>query len=214
MSKTKVKTEISPKGVFVYPWLTKPDTEYNAAGEYKVSLRVSAEEAQPLMEKIDAAIKANHDAVVKEKGKKVKRVDPPYTVDEDDNTVVFKFKMTASGKRKDSGEDWSQKPGLKSNTKGPDGKLADLPDDVSIWGGTEGKVAFSIFPYFVAGTGAGVKLRLKAVQVIKLVSGGSDYGFDEEPGEDGEGDSFEDDTEGFADGGSEDDSGSASDGDF
>lgn len=193
MRKTKLKTEISPKGIFVYPWLTKPDTEYNAAGEYKLSLRVGAEEAAPLMKLIDDAVAANLKAVEKDKGKKVKRVDPPYIV-EDDGTVLFRFKMTASGKRKDSGEDWSQKPVLK------DHKLSDLSDDVSIWGGTVGRVAFSIFPYFVAGTGAGVKLRLKAVQVIKLVSGGSDFGFDEEPGEDADEDVNTDaaaDSEGF-----------------
>lgn len=59
-----------------------------------------------------------------------------------------------------------------------------VPD---IWGGTEGKVSFEVAPYFIPGTAlAGIKLRLNAVQVIELRSGGNksagEYGFGEEEG--------------------------------
>jgi hypothetical protein len=60
----------------------------------------------------------------------------------------------------------------------------------SVWGGSEVKVSYEASPYFIPGTGAaGLKLRLNAVQILKLVSGGNRdagaYGFGEEDGFDG-----------------------------
>ena len=59
------------------------------------------------------------------------------------------------------------------------------PKDKIIWGGTEAKVAYQIIPYFVGSIGAGVSLRLKAVQILSLVTGegnASSFGFKEEQG--------------------------------
>ena len=44
------------------------------------------------------------------------------------------------------------------------------------------KIAYEPFPYFTPMLGAGISLRLKAVQVIKLVEGKSNNVFKEEDG--------------------------------
>ena len=58
--------------------------------------------------------------------------------------------------------------------------------DSNIWGGSEIRVNGSIAPYNVGLVGAGVSLRLRAVQVIQYVEGGTGsadrFGFDEVDG--------------------------------
>ena len=175
MTTTNVTT---PKGVLVYPHLNKADTKFDTHGVWRANLRLTAEDAQSLKQSIDDAIEANADEYTKSKGKKVKIANPPYQEDEDGN-YVFTFKLKASGTRP-NGERWEQKPILydaKGNVFQANGK--------TIWGGTKAKVAFQMSPYFVSSIGAGVSLRLKAVQIIELVTGGADassYGFQEEEG--------------------------------
>ena len=175
MTNTNVTT---PKGVLVYPHLNKADTKFDTHGVWRANLRLTAEDAQSLKQSIDDAIEANADEYTKSKGKKVKIANPPYQEDEDGN-YVFTFKLKASGTRP-NGERWEQKPILydaKGNVFQANGK--------TIWGGTKAKVAFQMSPYFVSSIGAGVSLRLKAVQIIELVTGGADassYGFQEEEG--------------------------------
>jgi hypothetical protein len=78
-----------------------------------------------------------------------------------------------------------------------------------VWGGSEGIVAFSARPYFIAGTGAvGLKLKLLAAQLLKIVQGGgrdaAGYGFGQEEGGYEHTDSIGDDEEETSDETSED----------
>lgn len=176
------KPKVTPKGIFVYPCLTRPDTKFNPDGVYSVKLRLSAADAQPLIDEINAALEAKIEEV-KKSGKvkgKIKRVDPSYVEDEESGDVTFNFKMKASGKRQD-GSTFTQKPLLKKYD------LTTLSPNTSIWGGSEGKVSYSLSPFHTA-LGVGVSLRLKGVQVCKLVSGSTDCGFEAEEG----GEGFED----------------------
>lgn len=187
MSKPKSKIEISPKGIFVYPRLTgEPDTKFNSNGVYSVKLRLSAEVGQPLVDQIDAAIEAKYQEVkaavaagkitFKKKGEQVNKADEPYFVDDETGDIIFNFKMNASGKRQD-GTEFTQTPALK------DAKLKPLPAKICIGGGTEGKVAFTIDPFFKSNkVGVGVSLRLRAAQIIKLVEPSFNYGFEAEDG--------------------------------
>ena len=50
MAKATITT---PQGVALYPWLNKPDTEYNKDGEYKVNLVLAKEKAQPIIDTIN-----------------------------------------------------------------------------------------------------------------------------------------------------------------
>jgi hypothetical protein len=91
---------------------------------------------------------------------------------------VYNFKMKAVVKPKDK-EPFTQKPKLF------DSNGADI-NPKSLFGGSKLKVAFQIIPFYTALVGAGISLRLKAVQVIELVEGqggtAESYGFGKEEG--------------------------------
>ena len=74
------QTITTPTGVALYPWLNKPDTEYNKDGEYKVNLVLSKEDAQPLIDTINEVFKENLNDEMKKQGKKdLKTANPPYS---------------------------------------------------------------------------------------------------------------------------------------
>lgn len=200
--KPKLIKGTTPRGSFVYPALTKPDYGNEAFpqpdGVYKVNLRLSEEEAEPLIKKLqpiwdqaEVDGQAAFDALPVANRKKLKngfQMNDMYETEYDKETeeptgyVIFKFKMKASGENKKK-ERWTRKPGI-FNAKG-----VALKNPPNIWGGTEGKVSYEVSPYFIAGQGqAGISLRLQAVQILELVSEGSksasSYGFGEEDGYD------------------------------
>ena len=89
--------------------------------------------------------------------------------------IQIKTAMKASGTRKD-GTKWNAKPDIFDAKGRP---MKKVPE---IWSGTKGILSVELRPYFIPGTGAaGLSLKLKAVQIIDLVSGGvrsaSAYGF-------------------------------------
>ena len=68
-----------------------------------------------------------------------------------------------------------------------DAKGKPLTGETKVGGGSVIKVSYEVVPYYTAIAGAGVSLRLKAVQIIELkaYSGGGNaesYGFGEEEG--------------------------------
>lgn len=196
----KLERVVTPKGRLGYPFLQKPDTKFNPEGEYKTHLFLEAEEAADIIEKLNAGVAeavAKAKADPKNKGKKIKEADLPVQWNEEETEVRLSFKLKASGKNK-KGEEFTQKPALF------DAKGKPLSEAVKIGGGSIAKVSFEIVPFFTSLVGAGVSLRLKAVQVItaKAYSGSSDgsaYGFGEEEGEEGdeqEGSEFSNESEG------------------
>lgn len=228
-SKPKAPKITTPKGTFKFPRLNEPDTKFKADGEYSVKLILDGEQAEKLIKKLqpyyDEAVKAGEAAYKKLPVKTRKQNDfktvpfyhPVYDDDTEEETgdYEFTFKMKASGENKKTGKRWTMKPVVF------DAKGVPLKKVPNVWGGTVGKVSFSI-PYmqddneapgfFTVGVGAGLSLRLEAVQIIELVSGGGsrnakDYGFGEEDGfsaddvtdEDDEEDEDEDDTDGSED---------------
>ena len=201
--KKKVKnyTGITPKGVFKYPNLTKPDfgtkEHPKEGGEYNVRLVMTLDQAQPLLDDLEPVIEkaraAAEEAFAKLPVATRKKIgdikeNPVFNeiydkeTEEPTGEVEFRFSMKASGKN-DKGEKWERKPTI-FDAKGKPVTLK------TIWGGTKGKVSFEAVPYFVNGSGAwGVKLYLRAVQIIELNQGGgrsaSDFGFGAEDGFDG-----------------------------
>lgn len=189
------------KGTFKYPKLNEPDTKFKAQGEYAV--RLIGNKSDPAVEALIAKLTPMHEgAVVRgkaliKKGKSL-TINPLYSEVYDEATeeptgeVEFKFSMQASGEYKSgpkAGQKWTRHPGI-FDAKG--NAMVNAP---AIWGGTVGKVSFEVGidretgepGYFIPGTGAvGLSLRLLAVQVIDLVSGGqrtaSAFGFGEEDG--------------------------------
>ena len=151
----------TPKGIAQYPWLSKPDTKFSEEGDYKVNLILPKAEAIPLLKQINEVFAENVDKETKKaKGKDIKKASPPYFEELDDagqptGNVILKFKSKAA-----------YKPAI-FDAKG-------IPMiDSNIWGGSELKINGSVAPYYTALIGAGVALRLRAVQVIQYAEGGS-----------------------------------------
>lgn len=180
---------VTPKGEAIWPKLDEPDTKFNAAGEYSVKLKLSGEDAEELkaqvdkfVDEVEQATQAQLDDEIssapgpkKAKLKKVKEeltTNYPYDMDVDDDgmetgDVIFKFKMVASGENKRTGKAWERKPALF------DSKGKPFPEGVAIWNGSTLRVSGVMTPYFVpAMKFCGGSLKLNAVKVIDLVSGG------------------------------------------
>lgn len=210
--KKKRDNRNSSAGIAVYPRVSgEPDTQFDPEGTYSIKVRHTAtdEKAIALKAEIDARMKATLAEAKKEyptkvaeaKAKKAKPpkapelASPPYFVDEESGDITFTFKMKASGVSKKTNKPWSRKPALF------DAKGTPITGDIRLGGGSEVKVSFEPSDFYKPLTGAGVSLRLNAVQVIKLVewSGGtaSSYGFTEEEGFEADPISVEAAAEGF-----------------
>ena len=203
-AKKQFEKFITPRCVFVFPRLNEPDTKFKAEGEYSVKGRFNLGHAgvEAFLERVS---KAHNDSLAAAKveltekakaeadpRKKKKLADAlakvalaqspvrPVVLDdgsESTDLVEVNFKMPAKRKGK-NGELIEQSPILQ------DAGLNKLPRSLAVWGGTEGKIAGFFMPYYNAATdSAGVSIRMRGVQVLKLVSkGDADLGFGKEDG--------------------------------
>lgn len=191
----KKDTFTSPAGKAIYPKLQEADTKFKPEGEYSVKLILSEAAAARILEQCEAAQEeAFQEEFEKQQAKKpkmkaekiaaeikraplpVKPYEDPETGEETGEWVVL-FKTKASGINK-KGEKWERKvPLFDAKAQPISGKLA------PIWSGSVLKVSYSVDPFCTA-IGAGVTLRIQAVQVLELKSGGTrdagEYGFDAE----------------------------------
>ena len=198
----KVMTAV---GTFVWPKLNKPDQfKPNDPLKYSVKQRLSAEDSEALIAKIEAALKAYWPTAQAELQKKIdeaksgpdkakakkalaemKEADKPYKPAYDDEgnetgEYEFNFKMNASFKGKD-GKEKHIRPDIFDAAGKP---MKVVPE---IWGGTRGIVAGELNPFSMP-IGVGIGLRLKAVQIIELRQGGEGqrdaaaYGFGKQEG--------------------------------
>ena len=172
------KSMVTPPGVAVYPHLTTPDTKFDANGVYKVSLSLTEEEAAPLIEKVEEVQEEATGMIPP--GKRQKFSEPPYYDEMDDQgqptgRVIFKFKMKAKVNTKDGRT-------LEMSPKLFDSEGTFMTEVEPIWGGSVLRISADMVPFYVAAVGAGVSLRLKAVQIIDLKTGGGagaeSYGFE------------------------------------
>lgn len=179
MAKNNYAKIVSPEGVSKYAWLTQPDTKFDKeGGHFKVNLVISAEEAQPIIKQIDAEMKKSVE-IAKEKNKKaIKMAAPPYMAEVDDTgaetgNIELKFKRKAQV--------------ISANGKVIPFKVAIFDSEgkpltnTNVWSGSKMKVSAELVHWYTAMAGAGVSLRLRAVQVTDLVEGGAGnaegYGF-------------------------------------
>lgn len=194
---------ITPKGIASWPRLHEPDTKFKKEGEYSIKLKLSGAAAAELNAVIEeaheAAYEANKKAIAEAKAKEKnpkkraeikERADLPckelYENDEPTGEYEFNFKMKASGVSHKTGKPWTRKPAV-FNAKG---KPLSAEEKQKVGGGSVVKVSYEISPFYTAALGAGVSLRLEAVQVIELKSfsnrDANSYGFGEEEGYEGE----------------------------
>lgn len=155
-----------------------------------VKLLRSIEKAQTLIALVDKALV---DSVVQARksnpahAKRIKpTVDKPYrkVVDadgEETGEVAFSFARMAKASNEQTGQTLIERPDMF------DAKGTPLdPTKANIGDGSTIKIAFEIYAFYAPLVGAGVSLRLNAIQVLDLVKGpGRDakgYGFVEEEG--------------------------------
>ena len=185
----------TPVGVFKYCHLNKPDTKFDAVGDFSVSVVFDAE--APAVKRMIAALDKEYAKAIAEareqfdaisvpnkkklaaKGIKAVVPLPFYEEEYDENdqptgNLVMRFKTKAQFK--------DRKTGVISEKVVPfiDGKGQTIPNNKRplVYGGTTGRVDFSVRPYFVPAQGtAGLSVYLNKVQIAKLVSSGGG-GFD------------------------------------
>ena len=178
---TKVVTGV---GVSQYAWLTQPDTRFDEIGHYKTNLILSGQDADTLKAAINEELtKSVALAKEKAKGKNIKTAPAPFEDELDDDgqptgSTVFKFKTKDQITTKD-GKIIPNRVAIFDSKGTP-------MTDCNVWSGSEMKVSAELVPYYTAMVGAGVSMRLRAVQITKLVEGGNGnakgYGFGEEEG--------------------------------
>lgn len=171
----------TPKGRAQYPYLTPgdPDTQFDDQGKYKVNLVVDGPAAQEFKEAIDSLAQrfgrflAENEDSFDPGSESVRR---PYE-ENDDGSTAFKIKQNAVRGSGDDEYEWEPKLFDASGTPCP---------DVDIGGGSVLRVAGSFYPYYINGpVGAGISLKMSAVQVIELEEYDLDaetFGFGEEDG--------------------------------
>lgn len=186
MAQTEKIKVVTPTGTARFPWLTKPDTKFNAAGEYKTELVIdpSTKDGAEFVERLEAeADKAYQSAQAELKAKGGKHIAAakkltkhmPLEDDYDDNgdetgLKVIKMKSKASGTTK-AGKNWERVIPLfdAAGVQVPKGSI-------SIFGGSRLKIEVVLNPFSMPATNtAGLNLQIEAIQIIEL-SGGSGGG--------------------------------------
>lgn len=183
----KANVLVTPKAT-VTGWVSilKPDTKFNADGDYKIKVRIPRD-AKGLDKLLEIIEKARDDAKAefvkqpKNKGKRVKEADLPFYEDEDTGEVVMSFKSKASYIDKKT----EQRKTRTIPIFGGAGRLK--PDEVPNFGeGSVVRVAFLASGFCNAALGAGVSLRLDSIKLLKAVEfsggGANPFGDDDEDG--------------------------------
>lgn len=193
--KQPLQAFLSPAGEAVFPWITRADTEHDAAGVFHTDLSIPFEEAQDFI----ATLEKSRDGfiqtlpIAKQKSLQPKAVyfaemtRPDYPEGatreekaairdnfegEPTGNVVFRFKLKNNVTTQD-GTTFMQTPVVVDDSTGEDIEGA-------VFGGSIVRVKGQIVPYTNAAAGiVGITLRMKAVFVIEQVGGtGGDGGSD------------------------------------
>lgn len=200
------KNLTSPKGVAVFPHLNTPDFKFKKeTGEYRVKLKLDGEAAEKFKAFIDETLAGAIPKLVEEKKKSLAKKPAlaakvtaenlemgakPYSPDLDKEgnetgATVFNFKRAAKITYTPKGAQAPVTKEIKPDIFDAKGVMmkGKLP---LIFGGSVMKVNYDVLPYVTPVAGAGITLRMNAVQIIELKSQGdrdaSAYGFGTEEG--------------------------------
>lgn len=184
---------ITPVGEAIFPWLTKADTEHDSTGIYHVDVSVPFEEAQDTIAQLEKALDDFIATLPLAKQKSLTRkpvyleelTRPDYPesstkeerkairdawVGEPTGNVLFRCKMKAQFTGSD-GEVVTQAPVVIDSATGE--AITD-----PVYGGSRLRVKGQIVPYTNSAAGTvGISLRMKAVGVYELVTGGGGGAF-------------------------------------
>ena len=166
------KTFTTAKGRADYPYISTPDTKFDDKGHYKVNLCLSKEDAEPVKKLVQETILEGIKALKKDSPNiAIKQAPLPFHDELDKETneptgnVIIKFKS-------------QYKPAV-FDSKG------NMMTNSNICGGSILKVGGLSSFYHTKMLGAGVSIRLSAVQIIEYVEGSQGaekFGFVEEEG--------------------------------
>ena len=164
------KAAVTPAGIAEYPWLLTPDTRFGDP-TYKVNVRISGDEGQAFVDQVET-MKAEALTHLKEDPKNNNLTDlitPIVAATADDGSVIpktwiVKCKTRAFFKNKDGSL-------VENKLQIVDSKKAPM-NGVNIWGGSTLKVAITIGAVATS-IYKGLVFRIAGVQVLDLVSGGS-----------------------------------------
>jgi hypothetical protein len=179
---------VTPVGVAVFPWLTKPDTMHDPEGVYKVDLSVPEEDAQDLIAKLER-VRDTFIASLPHHKAQALTPRPVYLIEytrpeipadatdtqkkalwdshvpEPTGNVLFRWKLKAHVTPKE-GEAFDQKPVVVMNDTG---EKVESP----VYAGSTLRIKGQVVPYTNAASGmVGVTLRMRAVRVYDLVTSG------------------------------------------
>lgn len=178
MAKSSFTTFTTPAGSAGYLYLSVPDTKFKEDGEFRAQITLDAKHAA----KIEALVEAELEkSVAKAKsenaGKRIKQADSPVRTN-DDGSITLNTKCPAFVTSKKTQERFSLRPTV---FDGAGNRLNN--DELKAGQGSTIRVSIEIRPYFTALVGAGVSLRVRAVQILELVEFGgggsaSNHGFD------------------------------------
>ena len=173
-------------GELNYPWLNEADTRYNPTGVFQTKIKISFDQAQDLIAQMERVRDAKFAELDPQKSATYSKKDVyevVFTQPADDATeeekesfvpeptdfVEFKCKLNKVVTPQE-GEPFTQSVILIDSDEAP----LTLP----IWSGTKARIRGQIVPWAnAAQKQVGVTLRMKAVQVVDLVTGeGSSWG--------------------------------------
>ena len=182
---------ITPAGLFVFPKVNVPDKKFESKfGAFSTGLNLAGQAAEDFKKQIEETYELEYSAECSAQGKQLKRYDGrPYkqATDRDKAEIpgvtTFSFKRVAGGeygeKHARAGETWGTTVPIFA-ARGTDKVTA------PVYGGTLGRVSYTIVPWFTAALGFGVRLNLEAVKILDLVTAGersaAQYGFADEDG--------------------------------
>lgn len=190
--KPRYEAFTSPVGEAVFPWITKADTEYDPSGTFRTDLSVPFDDAQDFIAKLE---KIRSDFIQTLPVNKQKALSPIPVYREELTRPEYPEDATAEQK-KEIRDSWEGEPTgnvlfrfkLKAHVDTEDGGFDQEPTVVHaatgekvegpVYNGSVVRIRGQVVPYTnnAAGT-VGVTLRMKAVQVVELVSTTGDGGF-------------------------------------
>ena len=178
----------TPYGTAIFPWLNRPDTEYNKAGVFHVKISVPLEEAADFIKELEEQAEAKWEERMKQLAmspaqQKKWSITPVYEEEYDEageptGNVIFKTKMTHR-------VTYTNKAGEKESfTQWPE--IVDEDQNTlreSVWAGSTLRARGQVIPYAMASNKTvGVSLRLAGVQVRELVTGSQQGGWGDDGG--------------------------------
>jgi len=190
----KFEVFVTPIGAAVFPYLITPDTRHVSEGIFKTDVSVPKDIGDDFIERLEGTLNRFFKDELSTTQQATLAHRPVYTMEltypifdegatdeekaaiklafvpEETGNVLFRTKMNAKFTSR-KGEVVEQIPVV---------VMADTGERITenVWGGSIVRVKGQIIPYVnAAGQYAGISLRMKAVQVIELVSGGGNTAF-------------------------------------